>query len=354
LEHYPFLMKALELARKRRGFCAPNPSVGAIIVSGNEVIATGYHYAAGHPHAEVVACQQLPPNARDLVLYVTLEPCCHWGRTPPCTELILQSGIKKVFYGYQDPNPKVAGKGEELLRQNGIECRRIAVQEIEHFYKSYKHWTLTGKPWVTCKLAISLDAKIASESAQPIAITGVEAQHYTHMGRLQSDAILTSARTILQDDPALNVRLNDLTIPKHIYCVDTNLTLPLNAKIFGTASAITVFHSEKNIKQMQVLKERGVVCHLIREKEGRLDLEEILVKIGKDGIHDLWVEAGGNLFGAFIKEKLAQKSLIYVAPKLLGNNAYSAFSDTSNIMGTAKKINWHCQGCDAICEIEWV
>lgn len=354
MDHRSYLLKALELAKQRRGFCSPNPAVGAVVVKENTIIGNGYHYGPGLPHAEVNACQDLPDNLTDVALYVTLEPCCHWGKTPPCSEFILGKGIKKVYYSYQDPNPKVTGKGEWFLRQQGVDCQQILVPEIQSFYKSYEYWTATQKPWVTSKLAISLDAKIADAGGSRVSITGAAAQRYTHEWRMKSDAILTSAKTIIADDPLLNIRLGDISIVKPLYILDSKLLIPTNAKVFDTTAKITVFHSEDDKHKMVALKRRGVNCHRVTQKNDHLCLTEVINKIGADGVHDLWVEAGGKVFSAFIRQRLVQKSLIYVAPKLLGISAYPAFKEEFDSLNGAKSIDWHSKGDDVICEIDWV
>ncbi|MBA2655171.1 MAG: bifunctional diaminohydroxyphosphoribosylaminopyrimidine deaminase/5-amino-6-(5-phosphoribosylamino)uracil reductase RibD [Gammaproteobacteria bacterium] len=350
--HHHFLLKALELANERRGFCSPNPSVGAVVVKNNEIIATGYHYGPGYDHAEVAASQQLS-NFEDASLYVTLEPCCHWGKTPPCTDMILNKGIKAVYYGYLDPNPLVAGQGAQLLQSQGVRCEQISLPEINAFYKSYSHWVQTHRPWVTTKLAMSLDSKIADLMSNPVSITGQIAGLFTHQSRKKSDAILTSVRTIIQDDPSLNIRLGDRVIAKPLYVIDSKVEFPPSAKLMQTAAKITVFYSEGEPSKIKTLEELGITCHPVSQSIGHLHLGEILDKIGDDGVHDLWVEAGGKVFSAFASQQLAQKSFIYIAPKLLGKRALPAFNEDRDIFSEAKAIKWQNMGEDVVCEIDW-
>jgi len=199
-----YLEQALQMAQLRRGFCAPNPSVGAVIVSGETIISRGHHVAAGHPHAEVDALKKLPTVPKDARMFVTLEPCCHYGKTPPCTNAIIEAGIKEVIYAFRDPNPIVAGKGELVLQEAGIDCRQVSHPEIDRFYQSYAYWQANKKPWVTAKLAMTLNGKIAKEKGEPIAITSPALQEVTHQLRKQADGILTTVKTILADDPQLN------------------------------------------------------------------------------------------------------------------------------------------------------
>lgn len=347
--HKTYLKQALELAHIRRGFCAPNPSVGAIIVKNNHVIATGYHWGNGHPHAEIEALSKIGESAQGAILYVTLEPCCHTEKkTPPCTEAIIQAGIKQVYYGFCDPNPAVAGKGEEKLRVANIECQHISLPEIDQFYQSYQHWWQTGKPFVTAKLAMSLDGKIAGTHGQRITITGPTAQQFTHQQRKYADAILTTAKTIQHDDPLLNVRLAGEEYKKPIYILDRQLNTPLDAKIFTTALGVTIFHN-KNIdpEKIKLYQARNVRCQNINM------LPEALTIIGQDGIHDLWIEAGGKCFAAFAHERLLQRAFIYVAPKWLGTEAQSAFEDNKDIFASARSHQWCNLGEDAMCKLEW-
>lgn len=349
MKTHHYLEQALELAKIRRGFCAPNPSVGAVVVKDNQTIATGYHFAAGHPHAEVEALNKINDVAKDATLYVTLEPCCHREKkTPPCTDLIIERGIKKVIYAFRDPNPFVAGLGEKTLRDAGIECMQIALPEIDAFYQSYQYWWQTKKPFITAKLAISLDGKIAGANGERISITGAAAQQFTHQQRKQADAILTTAKTIHADNPLLNVRLDNSEYKKPIYILDSELNIPLDAKIFSTAKNITIFH-KKNISSKKINARLIAVDH----DDSNLNLTEIIGIIGGDGIHDLWIEAGGNCFSAFTQKHLLHHAFIYVAPKTLGTNAQPAFSTKQNLFKEVKKTSWQSLGDDVACEMWW-
>ncbi|MES2614668.1 MAG: bifunctional diaminohydroxyphosphoribosylaminopyrimidine deaminase/5-amino-6-(5-phosphoribosylamino)uracil reductase RibD, partial [Bdellovibrionota bacterium] len=233
--HEIFLERTLQLAESRRGFCAPNPSVGAVVVKNGKIIAEGFHWERGKPHAEIEALNKIGDEAKGSHLYVSLEPCCHYGKTPPCTKAIIERGIAKVVYGFQDPNPIVCGKGEAQLRAAGVECQFHPTQSISHFYRSYSYWHKTKKPWVTLKIALSFDGKVSGPQGDPVQITGLECQKFTHENRKKSDAILTSAKTIICDNPQLNARIDNEINAKKVYILDRNLSLPLNAKIFKTA-----------------------------------------------------------------------------------------------------------------------
>lgn len=354
--HRDYLLNALSLAEIRKGFCAPNPSVGAIIVSQNgEILSKGYHLGPGLPHAEVVALNNLSQNHNldAATMYVTLEPCCHTGRTPPCTTAIINSGIKNVIYGYSDPNPIVSGGGEDMLRAANVICEHISIPEIDRFYLSYQYWHKTKLPYVTAKIAMTIDGKIAGKNSIPIKITCDSLNNITHKYRKQHDAILTTAKTVILDNPQLNVRLDNEVTAKPLYILDGKLNLPLNAKVFSTASSITVFHSE-NIQndKYQQLQSAGVRCIKVSINKNLLDLNEIIRIIGNDGVHELWVEAGGECFASFVKNNLVQRTLIYIAPHTV-NEGIALFTPDFNLDLHAKQNRWEQVGQDVLCETYW-
>lgn len=344
-----FLKQALQQASLRRGFCSPNPSVGAVVVKDGQIIGQGCHWACGFPHAEPAALQALGKSAHGASLYVTLEPCSHHGRTPPCTDLIIRSGIRQVFFGMNDFNTSVSGKGAQILRAAGISCVQIKCPEIEDFYQSYRHWLKTAQPWVTLKLAISLDGKIAGERGAPVGISGEVCRNLTHQLRRQSDAILTSVQTILADDPQLNVRMDNEVVAKPLYILDSHLRMPEQAKVFETCQSLTIFHAaQAPASKREVLENRRVRCIAVGQGSGGLNLQEVLNHIGKDGCHDLWVEAGGKCFQSFISQSLAQQVYIYVSPKFLGPAATPSFTQDFNWSHINYKKNWSIVGEDAV------
>lgn len=350
--HTNYLQQALTLAQKKRGFCAPNPSVGAVVVKNNHIIATGYHSGAGKAHAEVEALKQLSEEeSAGAAIYITLEPCCHQGKTPPCTTLLIQRGIKTVYYGFTDPNPLVFGQGRQQLEAAGIECIHYPLPEIEAFYQSYLYWTKTQRPFVTAKLAMSLDGKIAGPGGKCVNITGNEAQIFTHQRRKHSDAILTTVKSTLQDDPQLNIRLEGEILGKPVYVLDTHLAFPLNARLFKTAEKIILLHAEKaDQNRKQALESKGVRCVPIPLRDDRIDPSKALAQIGQDGVHDLLLEAGGTCFESFILANQVQRAFVYVALKWLGAEAQSAFQGGTSIFSKATHLQWHVLGEDAVCE----
>lgn len=356
LQHIEFLKQALWLAESQRGFCAPNPAVGALVVKDGNVIARGVHHGVGTVHAELDALQKLDvTQTQGADLYVTLEPCCHFGRTPPCTQCIIESGIASVFYGFQDPNPLVNGKGGRGLQAAGIVTHYLEVPEIVTFYRSYTYWTRTKRPWVIGKLAMSLDGKIAGPKGAPISITHADAMHYTHVRRQQSDALLSTVQTVLHDNPQLNIRLNKQSIKKNVYLLDSHLKFPLNARLIKMAKQIILLHlpctDSKISDRRDILMAHGLRCFSIGAGQGGLDLHAALALIGKQGIQDLWIEAGAICLSSFFTQSLLNQLFIYIAPVILGQQALSAFAEPWSTLDAVKSVSWRICGNDIICQI---
>jgi diaminohydroxyphosphoribosylaminopyrimidine deaminase / 5-amino-6-(5-phosphoribosylamino)uracil reductase len=349
------LHQALELAKIRRGFCAPNPSVGSVIVNQTgKIIATGYHFASGAAHAETAALDSLTNRSQLLnaTVYVTLEPCCHWGKTPPCTDALIKAGVKRVVYGYPDPNPVVAGRGALALQAAGILCDYLPIPDIQLFYTSYKHWLMTRKPFVTAKIAMTLNGMIAGKKGERISITGQALHDFTHYSRKNADAILTTAETIIHDDPQLNARYQNDIFKKPIYILDSELKTSPLSNIFSTAQSITFFHgSQPNLLNQAEFLKKGARCvEIDRTKQGLL-LQQVIMQIGSQGVHDLWIEAGGTLFSALITEQLLQRALIYIAPKWMSEGTLAFSTDFS--FGDEQLVRFEQMGNDVLCEIHW-
>jgi diaminohydroxyphosphoribosylaminopyrimidine deaminase/5-amino-6-(5-phosphoribosylamino)uracil reductase len=353
--HTKYVQDALLLAQKRRGFCAPNPAVGVVVIKENQVIATGYHQSAGGPHAEVRAFEKLSLEASaGSTVYLTLEPCCHYGKTPPCTQLLIQRKVKAVYYGFMDPNPAVCGQGKKQLEAAGISCIHLPCPEIDAFYRSYAYWTDTKLPWVTAKLAMSLDGKIAGKGGERVIISGAVSHRFTHACRKQSDAILTTVKTVLKDNPQLNVRIAGEVIQKKpLYVLDKQLDFPTDAQLLQTAQHITLFHHpDADIKRKAFWESQGVRCVAIPKfsHHKQIDPVAVLTYIGKAGIHDLFLEAGGICFESWVREKHIQRALICVSPKWLGPDAQSAFPDSTSIFNHMPGLTWHALGEDRLLE----
>jgi diaminohydroxyphosphoribosylaminopyrimidine deaminase / 5-amino-6-(5-phosphoribosylamino)uracil reductase len=352
-----FIKRALEFAKLRKGFCAPNPAVGAVIVQNGRVLAEGYHLGPHYPHAEIEALKKLPSNLNEnLDLYVTLEPCCHQGKTPPCTQAILDHKISRVFYGLIDPDERVAGKGIALLERAGVICKQLNLPEINDFYQSYIYWQKYKTPYVTAKLAISADGKIAGSNGSPLKISGPIADQFTHQQRKYADALFTTARTIHRDNPQLNVRLVGENFKKPIYVLDRSLSIPLTAKIFSTAQSITLFHNQYVCKdKISHYQDKGAICIPIPNtfEPAELPWHFMLNEIGKSGVHDLWVEAGARCFESLLAGQYVQQAYLYCAPKYIGSEGLAAFSEKEQLFGGVKKIECQMLGEDMVCRLKW-
>ena len=351
--HEKYLQQALAEASKRRGFCAPNPAVGSVVVKDDRVVSVGSHFACGEPHAEAVALQRAGEQARGSTLYVTLEPCNHTGRTPPCVAGIIAAGIARVYFAKRDHNPNVAGGGQAQLQQAGILCEQIELAEVTAFYQSFDYWLATNKPWVTAKIAMSLNGKIAASNGEPIVITQQACQRFTHQQRLRSDAILTSVNAIKNDDPQLNVRLGNDVLKKPLYVIDTLATLPLTARVLQTTSQLTVLHTKEAAPAaIEKLQGAGVHCQQLPASRLGVDLLAAIEYIGTQGIHDLWIEAGGRLVQSFYQSHLLKQLIIYVAPKWLPSSGQDAFDEPINFTDAAK-LDWSSAGDDAVLSLEF-
>lgn len=331
-----FMARALTLARRGWGKVSPNPLVGAVIVKGERVLAEGYHRAYGEPHAEVVAIRSARESLQGARLYVNLEPCCHYGKTPPCTEAIIESGIAEVFVATLDPNPLVGGAGMKKLQEAGIKTS-IGILEgaaralNERFFKFIQ----TGLPFVTLKLAQSLDGKIATGSGDSRWITSLPARRYAHRLRGGHEAILVGIGTIRQDDPQLTCRLQRGRNPLRVI-LDSRLSIPLGARVLQEQKAAkTIIFACRGAdeEKIKALNAQGVEVLLFPPEEGgRVDIEETLRELGARGISSLLVEGGAQVAAAFWKKALVDKLLVFVAPKIVGGGGTDAFAD----LGVAK------------------
>lgn len=349
-----FLKRALELAVSRRGFCAPNPSVGAVLVKDGQILGESAHWAAGHPHAEVGALSAFDKETcREATLYVSLEPCCHYGRTPPCTSLIIEKGIRKVVYGFRDPNPIVSGKGAALLEAAGVSVAHLELPEVQAFYESYRFWTLNKRPFVTAKIALSLDGKTAGAQSKPVKITGEAADLFTHTCRLKADAILTSAQTILFDNPQLNARLDGIHHPKPVVILDREGRTPFSARVFKTASKVLLCLGP-SVSPSREEEYRALGAETVRfpEVENLLPLDKILLCLGAMGYHDVWLEAGGALFSGFLNTSNAQKAYVFVSPLVIGPDGQTAFTQLNPFKDA--KVVWSALGRDTLGEFTFL
>ena len=322
-EDIEYMRRAMELAERGVGFTNPNPMVGAVIVKGGKVIGEGWHERCGEWHAERNAFKNCTVPAEGATMYVTLEPCCHYGKTPPCTEAIIEHGIARVVVGMEDPNPLVAGKGIALLREAGIEVvcgvEEEALREQNRVFLKY---ISTKLPWVAMKTAMTLDGKIATRTGDSKWITGAEARAYVHELRHRFMAIVVGIGTAVADDPLLNCRIEGRGVRQPIrVVVDSNARLSLDSQLVKTAGeyrtivAHTRFAPEERVK---ALREAGVEMSLCKEKEGLVDVRNLLELLGQSGIDSILLEGGGSLNYTFWAEGLADELYAFIAPKIVG------------------------------------
>ena len=346
--HKYFMLAALEQAWLGRGKCAPNPSVGAVAVHQGEIIAKGWHRGAGTAHAEQLVLEQIPPGLKNLILYVTLEPCNHWGKTPPCVTGIVQYGVSQVVYAFTDPNPIVAANNTpQLLRDQAIEVIHFPLPEVNDFYESYCYWIRTKKPWITAKIAQSLDGKIGEKGSR-VYLTNEDCAEFTHHNRAATDVILTTAKTIQTDNPLFNARIKGFEQGKILAILDSRLALSADAKIFSKAALCHLFHDE-NLKPENPIAKCSY--HPVPLKNGLLDLTFIIKQLGEFGYHDIWVEAGGKLFSAMHRDRLVQRTYLYIAPAFLGEEAISAF-EGDELFTNKLKISWQIKADNVIACID--
>ena len=319
-----FMRRARELAERGRYTAAPNPLVGAVVVRDDKIIGEGWHARAGGDHAEVVALDAAGSAARGAELYVTLEPCNHQGKTPPCTDAVLRSGLGRVVVGHLDPNPKMRGRSMELLRDAGVEVEILDDGSFDRQNEQFSHLMTTGRPFVHLKLAASLDGRISASGGESKWITGEPARRRAHELRAEAGAVLVGAGTARADDPLLTPRgLPDAPPPIVRVVLDPDLTLSPQSQLAGTAATYpVVVFSEEGIDgaKEDELRGRGVEVVAVPPSGsgGEMDLHYVLEELGRRGICGVLVEGGGETVGRFVRAGLADKLTVFYAPKLLG------------------------------------
>lgn len=315
-----FMYRAIELAENGEGHVNPNPLVGAVIVKENRIIGEGFHQYPGGPHAEINALSSCLETPKGASLYVTLEPCCHYGRTPPCTEAIIQSGISTVYIGSRDPNPLVAGKGAAVLRDAGITIKEnILKEECDALNQVFFHYITTERPYIAVKYAMTADGKTATVTGASKWITGEEARKHVHLLRRKYTGILAGIGTVLKDDPMLNCRIEDPRNPVRIIC-DSKLKIPLNSRICQTAREIPTIIACKagEPEKQSLLEDLGITVLTLPAADGKVDLSALMQELGKRQIDSILSEGGGTLHYSLLKAGLVSKVYAYVAPKIFG------------------------------------
>ena len=312
-----FMREALRLAR--RGAASTSP-VGAVIVKDGKIIGRGYHARAGAPHAEIVALQEAGEAARGADLYLTLEPCCHYGHTPPCTEALIAAGIRRVFAAQQDPNPKVSGAGLARLRAAGIEAQvGLLQEEARELNEAHHKFIVSGLPLVTLKLACSLDGKIATHTGESHWITGEAARRFAHRLRAGHKAIMVGAGTVLADDPQLNVRLAKGCHPRRVV-VDSKGRTPPAASVLSPCHPPTIIATTElaPAERREELAAAGAEVLVLPQRRDKVDLEALLRALGERDITSLLVEGGGTLAAGLLEAKLVDKVWFIIAPIIIG------------------------------------
>jgi diaminohydroxyphosphoribosylaminopyrimidine deaminase / 5-amino-6-(5-phosphoribosylamino)uracil reductase len=317
-----FLKRALRLARRGFGRTSPNPMVGAVIVKNGKIIGQGWHHRAGEPHAEIEALRAAKENPKGATMFVTLEPCCTHGRTPPCTDAIIAAGLKRVVVAALDSNPAHGGKGLKILRKAGISVSSGLLAEREsHLNEAFRHWIAHRTPFVTVKAAMSLDGKIATRAGESKWITGPAARAYGMTLRAGADAILVGVNTIVMDDPALTLRqpgFGDKRLRRIV--LDPAGRIPLRSKVVADKFApwtTVVVTRAASPRRLAALRRRVQVLTAPARKGG-IDLPWLLRKLGHDQITSLLVEGGGETNAPFLLQRLAQRAAFFYAPMVLG------------------------------------
>lgn len=326
--HEKMMRRALGLARKGIGKTGPNPAVGCVIVRDGAVVGEGWHRRAGTPHAEVHALAAAGAMAGDADVYVTLEPCAHFGKTPPCAEALVAAGVGRVYAGMVDPNPQVSGKGLERLAAAGIgvvaglledECREVNEPFIKH--------VTTGLPFVVLKSALTMDGKSATSCGDARWITNDRSRRFVHKMRSRLDAIMVGVGTIIADDPELTCRSPEGKDPLRVV-VDSGLRVPLNARVFHLKSCAKTLVAAVSGDAAKIagIRELGADVLICKEKDGRVDLHDLMARLGAMGVQSILLEGGSILAGETLRLGLIDKALLFYAPKLVGGEGPGLFA----------------------------
>ena len=317
ISHKKYMQIALSLAEKGRGCTSPNPMVGCVVVKRGKIVGKGYHKKAGTEHAEVIALNQAFKKTKNSTLYVNLEPCSHWGRTPPCTEKILECGVKEVVIGMKDPHSVVNGFKE--LKFRGIKTKiGILEKESRKLNEAYIKYITSKTPFVILKVAMSLDGNIATSTGDSKYITSEEARKYVHQLRSECDAVLVGVNTVIRDNPLLNSRLVNGKDPLKIV-IDSSLRIPEKCNLMKNPSGLIVATTSKaSKKKLESFKKKGVRIIKTNAKNGMVDMNELMKQLGAMEIMSIIIEGGAEVNSSAIKEGIVDKLLIFTAPKIIG------------------------------------
>jgi diaminohydroxyphosphoribosylaminopyrimidine deaminase/5-amino-6-(5-phosphoribosylamino)uracil reductase len=329
---HQYMARALRLAARGLYTTDPNPRVGCVLVRDGQIVGEGWHERAGEAHAEINALRQAGERAAGATAYVTLEPCCHHGRTPPCTRALIAAGVMRVVAAMQDPNPRVAGNGLAELQAVGVATDSgLLAAEAQQLNPGFVMRMQHGRPWVRCKLAMSLDGRTAMQNGESRWITGEAARRDVHHLRARSSAIMTGIGTVLADDPSLTVRLEEEATVPFLHplrvIIDSRLRILPTAKLLGQAGETLILTGSADASRAALLARPGVsVAELPLNADGQLDLRAVLRYLGGAGVNEVHVEAGAVLCGALLADRLIDELVIYMAPHLMGDAARGLFA----------------------------
>jgi diaminohydroxyphosphoribosylaminopyrimidine deaminase/5-amino-6-(5-phosphoribosylamino)uracil reductase len=332
-----WMARALQLAAQGLNTTSPNPRVGCVLVKGDAVVGEGWHARAGEPHAEVHALRAAGKSARGATAYVTLEPCSHHGRTPPCADALIAAGVTRVVCAMQDPNPLVAGQGIARLRAAGIDVENglmaAAARELNVGFVSRM---TRGLPWVRSKIAASLDGRTALANGVSQWITGAAARQDVQHLRARSCAVLTGIGTVLADDPQLNVRIATERQPLRVV-LDSTLRMPASARMLQ-GGRVLVFTASNDADKRGALEQQGAEVLLLADASGRVDLQEVMRELARRGSNEVLLEAGRELNGALLRAGLVDELVLYLAPQLLGDAA-RGMADLGELLRLEQRVN---------------
>ena len=347
-----YMARAIELAKKGEGWTNPNPMVGAVIVKNGKIIGEGYHERCGQLHAERNAIASLTESAEGATIYVTLEPCCHYGKTPPCTEAILEQKISRVVIGSRDPNPKVAGKGAEILRRAGLQVQEDFMrEECDELNPVFFHYITNKTPYVVMKYAMTADGKIATKTGASKWITGEEARNEVQLMRHKYMGIMAGIGTVLADDPLLNTRIEGKKSPVRIIC-DSKLRMPFDsqicktAKVYKTIIAYSVGEEEK----VNQLLEVGIQLIQCPGKNGKVDLVKLMERLGEQGIDSILLEGGGTLNDSALQAGIVQELEVFVASKLFGGEKSKTPIEGAGVNEPSEAVKMNLKGVKQVGE----
>lgn len=321
-----YMRRALELAKKGTGFTSPNPLVGAVIVKENRIIGEGYHKRYGGHHAEINAFNNATEDVRDATMYITLEPCAHHGKTPPCANAIVEKGIRNVIIGLRDPNPLVSGKGIKILKEAGIEViEGVLEEEGRKLNEIFLKYITTDYPFVMMKTAMTLDGKIATRTNASKWITGELSRDYVHELRHKVSGIMVGIGTVLADDPSLTTRRKSGSGSDPVrIIVDSSARIPLKAKVLNLksdAKTLIAVTEAADSEKLRKLEERGAEILFIPSKNGRVELKLLMMELGRRKIDSILLEGGSELNYSALEEEIVDKVYSFISPKIIGGNA---------------------------------